>query len=384
MNMSMISRFDDFCVHQTPGYLAIPATTDRNFYDRYFFIGYSTDASVIFGFAYGSYPNRHVNDAHFSITVDGIQYSLHGSDRLTSDGVRADPSAPRVGPLSIEVLEPMRVLRCSARNNETGIAFELTFRAVSGAIDEGRLQVPRDGLLYIDQTRFMQYGSWEGWVEIDGRRIVIDPEVTFGLRDKSWGVREMAEQTVAPEQATMFWMNVVMLLEAMPADRRYSVIRTVDRPDGSSHERTGYFAPVYERPDLAPVGERNLREIATWTFDLDFRPGTRIVAGGRYRVEWPDGRTTEIEGRALGTFWYQGIGYYHPVWSHGLDHGGLRFEREQWSVDDVDLSRPDRQFVASVMAFRAEGRPIGFGHTEHHFLGSYQPYGWTDRYAGLP
>lgn len=384
MNIPMISRFDDFCVHQTPDYVAVPVTTDRNFYDRYFFIGYSTDASVIFGFGYGRYPNRHVNDAHFSIVVDGVQYSLHASDRLASAGVRADPSASRVGPLSVEVLEPMRVLRCSGGSNSTGIAFELTFRAVSGAIDEGRLQVPREGLLYIDQTRFMQYGSWEGWVEIDGRRIPVDPQVTYGLRDKSWGVREMAEQTVAPEKTTMFWMNVVMLLQPDAAIRSYSVIRTVDRPDGSSHERTGYFAPIYDDPASAPVGERDLREIRSWNFDLDFRPGTRIVASGRYRVDWPDGTSTDLEGVALGTFWYQGIGYYHPVWSHGLDHGGLRVEREEWSVADIDLSRPDRQFVASVMAFRANGKTIGFGHTEHHFLGTYQPYGWTDRYAGLP
>ena len=52
-------------------------------------------------------------------------------------------------------------------------------------------------------------------------------------------------------------------------------------------------------------------------------------------------------------------------------------ERESWATDTVDLSRPDRQFLASVMEFTSkDGQVIGFGHTEQLLIGEYQPFGW--------
>jgi hypothetical protein len=373
----MISRFDDFCVHQTPDYLRVPATTDRNFYDRYFFCGYRTDGSVMFGIAFGRYPNRYVQDAHFTVVVDGVQTSVHASDRLS-----ADPADATVGPLRVEVIEPMRVLRCRSTQPEQGVAYDLLFRAETGAIDEGRLRVAREGLAYIDQTRFMQYGTWEGWIEIDGSRTVLMAQDTHGLRDKSWGVRLIGEHQVTHQRGgQIFWMNVVMHLRD-----RYSVIRTLDRADGSSQERDGYFAPLYASPEQVPIGETALRRIATWKFDLDFAAGTRRIRGGRYRIVWPDGTETALEGRAVGSFWYAGIGYNHDRWHHGLDHGGqLVVERESWSVHDVDFRRLDRQFLASVMQFSAAGRVIGFGHTEQLLMGEYQPFGWgANDYVNLP
>ncbi len=369
----MISRLDDYCVHQAPGYLRVPGTTDRNFYDRYFFSGYSTDAAVIFGAAFGRYPNRYVQDAHFTVVLDGTQTSLHASARLG-----AAPDEAQAGPLVVEVLEPMRVLRCRAAPGDQGVSYDLTFRAETGAIDEGRLQLAREGLTYIDQTRFMQYGTWEGWIEVDGKRVTVDPRRTHGLRDKSWGVRVIGEQQVTPEkQGQIFWMNVVMHL-----GDEYSVIRTLDRADGTSHERAGYFAPLYPSAELVPIGEQQLRAVATWQFELNFIPGTRRITDGRYLVRWPDGSEQHIHGRSLGTLWYAGLGYNHDRWHHGLDHGGLLVERESWRTDQVDLSRPDRQFLASVMEFSdGGGRVIGFGHTEQLLIGEYQPLGWGPDYG---
>lgn len=364
----MISRFDDYCLHQTPAYLRVPATTDRNFYDRYFFCGYRADASLIFGITFGRYPNRYVQDAHFTVVADAVQRSLHASDVLADD-----PARNVVGPIEVEIREPMRVLRCRVADKERGVACDLTFRAATGAIDEGRLVRAREELVYIDQTRFMQYGTWGGWIEVDGVRHEVSAIDTFGLRDKSWGVRLIGEHHVTHRRGDqIFWMNVVMLL-----GNEYSVIRTLDLADGSSIERTGYFAPVYASPDLVPVGEKNLRPVATWSFDLDFVPGTRRIAGGRYRLREAEGSERRIEGRALGTFWYAGLGYNHDRWHHGLEHGGqLIIEREDWRTDEIDLARLDRQFMASVMEFSVDGRIVGLGHTEQLLIGRYEPLGW--------
>lgn len=372
----MISRFDDYCLHQSPAYLRVPATTDRNFYDRYFFCGYRADASLMFGITFGRYPNRYVQDAHFTVVRGAVQTSLHASDALAGD-----PSRNVVGPIEVQVVEPMRVLRCRVDDGERGIACDLTFHAMTGTIDEGRLVRAREELVFIDQTRFMQYGTWEGWIEVDGVRQEVRRGETYGLRDKSWGVRLIGEHQVTHRRGEqIFWMNVVMLL-----GKEYSVIRTLDLADGSSIERTGYFAPVYASADLVPVGEKQLRPIATWSFDLDFLPGTRRIAGGRYRIRWPDGAERSIDGRVLGTFWYAGMGYSHDRWNHGSDHGGgLLIEREDWRTEEVDSTRLDRQFMASVMEFSEEGRIIGLGHTEQLLVGPYAPLGWApDDYLDL-
>ena len=45
----MLSKFDDYPIHQTPEPVAVPATTDRNAYDRYWFNGYAGDGEFYFG-----------------------------------------------------------------------------------------------------------------------------------------------------------------------------------------------------------------------------------------------------------------------------------------------------------------------------------------------
>lgn len=78
----MLSSFDDYPIHSGSVPVNETATSDINHYDRYFFNGYTTDASLYFGVAMGLYPNRHVVDASFSVVVNGAeQISVHASAR---------------------------------------------------------------------------------------------------------------------------------------------------------------------------------------------------------------------------------------------------------------------------------------------------------------
>ncbi len=365
----MISTYDDFCIHQTPDYVRVPGTTDRNFYDRYFFLGYSPSADILFGFAFGRYPNRFVQDAHFTLVVDGVQHSLHASDRLGPD-----PAVCRVGPIEVLVEQPMRRLRCRVSDNEQGLSCDLVYEAESGAIDEGRLQVGKDGIHWIDQTRFMQYGRWSGWLQVDGVRQDCPPGGVFGLRDKSWGVRVIGEQQVTPRQGDqIFWMNVVARLQD-----RFGVFRTLDRGDGTSVERAGYLAPLYPEPQAVPVGEQALAHTRHWEFDLQFAESGRRIVGGNYRLEMASGESLQLEGHCLACIAYTGIGYNHDTWHHGLDHGDeLAVERESAPVAEVDQWPTQRQFLASVMSFSCNGQVVGFGHTEQLLVGPYEPFGWS-------
>ena len=110
----MLTMADDYPVHQRPEPIARPGS-NRDFYDRYFFNGCAPEGQQFFALALGVYPNRNVMDASFCVIHDGIQHNLRASRRCT--GERMDV---RVGPISIEVLEPLRSLRILVDDDESG------------------------------------------------------------------------------------------------------------------------------------------------------------------------------------------------------------------------------------------------------------------------
>src|SRR3989344_6451121 len=90
----MLTKGDDFPLPQTCEPVAF-AGTDRNFYDRYFFNGYSPDGSVFFAAAMGFYPQLGIVDAAFCVVVDGVQHNLRTSRRSSGErlGLFVGPSA---------------------------------------------------------------------------------------------------------------------------------------------------------------------------------------------------------------------------------------------------------------------------------------------------
>ena len=96
---AMLTRFDDYPIHQTPEPVAQPYSGDRNFYDRYFFNGYAKDGSCFFAAAMGLYPNRRVMDASFSVVAGGRQWALRASRLAPSERTETT-----VGPITVTVI----------------------------------------------------------------------------------------------------------------------------------------------------------------------------------------------------------------------------------------------------------------------------------------
>ena len=94
----MLTKFDDYPIHQTPEPVAHPASSDRNVYDRYWFNGYTDDGEFYFAVGMGLYPNRGIIDCGFSIVRDGEQHAFHASqarDRASRRTRRWGRSASR-------------------------------------------------------------------------------------------------------------------------------------------------------------------------------------------------------------------------------------------------------------------------------------------------
>src|SRR5262245_33255007 len=196
----VLSRLDDYPIHQTPEPIAHPASSDRNVYDRYWFNGYAEDGEFYFGIGAAVYPNRGILDCGFSIVRDGEQHAFHASRRLPKE-----PAQVEVGPFRIDVTDPMRRLRVVLAPNETGIECDLAFAARTAAIQEGRQTLRRGERLVMDVTRFAQFGRWQGRIRYGGRELRIEAARVYGTKDRSWGIRPVGEpetggapQAVAP------------------------------------------------------------------------------------------------------------------------------------------------------------------------------------------
>ena len=159
-----LTRGDDFPIHQTAEPIAY-AGTDRNFYDRYFFNGYASAGEAYFAAAFGVYPHLNVADAAFVVVRNGVETALHASRWL---GDRLDLA---VGPIRIEVLEPLRRLKIVVDAPEQGLKAEVVFEGRAFPIEEPRFMRRLGPRAFMDYTRLTQNGRYAGWIELDGRRV---------------------------------------------------------------------------------------------------------------------------------------------------------------------------------------------------------------------
>jgi len=376
----MLTRFDDYPIHQMPVPVAQTGTSDRNHYDRYFFNGYLPEGEVFFGGAMGLYPNRQVIDAAFSIVHDGRQKNLHVSGLAP-----VERSHTRVGPITVEVVEPMRTIRMIVEGAEWGVEADVTFEARAVAVEEERQVRNRGAINVMDVTRFTQNGTWAGWVAIDGHRIEIDPAVARGTRDRSWGIRPVGEP---PGGAPMGGINQIFWLWApLNFDDRCTYIALFDDAEGTKFYQHSLIAPVRASasdPVLDPGGIATLMHETDFT--IDYQPGTRRARTATMTLH-PHGKGAvphEITFETLYTFQMAGISYSHPEWAHGTWKGELAIGADEWLLADIDPLAGQNLHIQNFCRVTLDGAP-GWGVLEQIAIGPHHPTGLTgmlDGYAG--
>jgi len=100
----MLSPLDDYPVHQIAEPMRFVGTSDRNFYDRYYFQGHPRAGGLVLVAGLGTYPNRDVCDAFLAVVRDGTQRVVRASRQLgtdradTASAARASSSSPCSGP----------------------------------------------------------------------------------------------------------------------------------------------------------------------------------------------------------------------------------------------------------------------------------------------
>jgi len=183
-----ISPMDEYLAHQTTDTFDYVFTSDRNFYDRYYFNCHPSSDELFLVTGMGQYPNLGVTDAFVTISHGTQQYTVRASRELGSD--RHDT---QVGPLSVEVVEGLRKLRVRCEPNEWGVSFDLLFEGAVPALEEPKSFSRVRSRITQDVSRYAQVGTWSGELEVAGQRYEVDPASWQGARDHSWGVRPVGE-----------------------------------------------------------------------------------------------------------------------------------------------------------------------------------------------
>ena len=219
----MLTNLDDYPIHQFAEPMRYVASSDRNFYDRYYFMGFEKTGEAMFIAGLGVYPNLGVTDAFLAIMHKGQYRVVRASQELEL----SDRLKPSVGPISVDVVEALKRLRVRCEPNEWGIEFDCTFTGRHEAFEEPRHYVREQGRIIFDTTRLAQTGVWDGSITIpasdaDGgvggsKTFAVNGDSWYGTRDRSWGVRPIGESEPqgirAKQPFSWFWLYMPVTFE---------------------------------------------------------------------------------------------------------------------------------------------------------------------------
>ena len=356
----MLSPLDDLPVHQVAQTMATVGTSDRNFYDRYYFSMHGSNDEFFLAAGIGQYPNLGVTDGFVAVAHGTTQTVVRSSRPLGLD--RLDTA---VGPLRVEVLEGLRRVRLVCDETD-GFALDVTWDAAIPAYEEPRMLLAAPhGRVLIDTMRFLQTGCWTGTMMLDGRSIEVTPDRFWGSRDRSWGVRPVGEPEPAGAPATpggFFWNYFVAQFPS------YSVIYMAQEDE---HGRR----TTEEGVRLFPDGR--VEHLGRPEHALEFVPGTRRVS--RATVTFAKGLV--LTGEVLRPLHLaRGTGYgFDPDWRHGMWHPELTVQRRDFDTEDPSIVPMPGAIIDNVARFTTDAdEEVGYGLLEVMSIGPHPQYfpGW--------
>ncbi len=355
----MLSSMDDYPLHQVAEPIRFVGTSDRNFYDRYYFNLHGCSDELFMVMGLGQYPNLGVQDA-FAVVRRGTKHRVVRASRTLGD--RMDTT---VGPFRVEVVEGLRRLRFVIDDDRHGIAADLHWEGAMPAFEEPRHYIRKHGRVLFDTMRFAQTGCWTGHLEIAGERIDVTPDRFWGTRDRSWGVRPVGE----PEhpgirqgemQLSGMWNYAPMQFDDWSL--LYIVQQSNDGTRVMEEAVRIWHDPARGSEWLGRPGHAHR-----------FRPGTRYIEGSVLSFPEAPGGGFEIKVTPL-LECYVGIGTgygFDPDWRHGMYQGELVVQGLEL---DTVADRAKLWGLCDNVARFETGGQIGYGLHEYGFFGPFDHY----------
>lgn len=323
---------DELFNHQIVDTFATVSQSDYSWTEKVCGMVAARDGSLQVGFGFGKYPNRNV--------VDGYGGVSRGLEQWTVRASRALASAPNTidsGPLSYQVLEPLKRIRVALAASEVQpIAFDLELEGcVPCMLEEREDRRNLHGFRHTaQQIRYHQTGVARGWIEVAGHRTEVSPGGWIMTRDHSWGIRPdvgVRIPDLAPDpmdgyvpSALAIW-NPVLFQRADGTQFAFHQYYLAYSGPGFSHQRVqgGYEHADGRREPVSGITPR-----------LRFDPANLRLLGGEFRLSMADGGERLLTAEAISdTGFHLGAGLYHGFEGkhHGSWMGPLNVEGEYFA-----------------------------------------------------
>jgi hypothetical protein len=269
----------------------------------------------------------------------------------------------QVGPIAVEVLEPLRSLRLTVAPNRWEVGADLVFTGRCAPIEEPRFRREHAGQLFMDSTRLTQHVEISGVITIGGERIEVTPQRFWGSRDRSWGIRPVGEREPdAPTPNQFFWLWSPVNFEDLCTHCDVN-----EEADGRRWHEAGMIAPVGGAAAPATAVE----------YAIEYRPGTRHARRAEVTLHRAGADELRIALTPLYDFYMVGLGYNHPIWGHGMRVGDEVVDGESWALADVDPSVPLYLHIQAVCEASC-GKRRGIGVLEQLIIGPHAPSGFRE------
>ncbi|MBA3742678.1 hypothetical protein [Sporichthya sp.] len=365
----MLIPHDDYPVHQTSEPLAHAGLGHPDQYDRFWFNGYTED--YFFAVALGLYPNRGVIDAAFSVVHNDVQRSVFASGRIPLD--RTDT---RIGPLRVEIVEPLRINRVVVDAPEQGLRADLTCHARTPAFEEERSLRNAGTRRSWDMTRGTQLVRWEGSLSSGSATVDLGDRTVYGTKDRSWGVRPLGVPPLrAPETEPPQLFFLWAPLNFDDVALHYTVSEDAN---GRPWSYTAALLPVIGGGDPVFGPDLGIEHLAGVQHAITWQPGLRQAS--RASLLMPEASpAVELEPLPL-KFRMKGVGYGHREWAHGTWKDELVVGGEEAACADLDVLKGDCIHLQQVVRARWGDR-VGLGVLEQAVFGPYEPGGFGARGA---
>jgi hypothetical protein len=231
----------------------------------------------------------------------------------------------------------------------------------------------------LDYTRLAQWGTWSGWIQLDGARIEVEPDVTLGTKDKSWGIRPIGAAVPGAPNAGWFSAGgLFWLWGPVHWDDECTHLAIFEHPDGRRWFESASRVPVLGSDDPVWGQPERITEIARVDRVIEWRPGTRRARAARFTFWHHGDREPEVlVFEPILDFQMKGIGYTHPVWGHGNWHGDLAIGADSWVLADLDPVEPSNIHVQQLCRVTGDGGRHGIGVLEQLVFGPHEPTGLT-------
>jgi len=322
----VVSRFDEYLVHQTEQPLARVASDHPEWQDRFYFNIHDRNGEFAAITGLGAFPNRKMVQAYLFAVHKGQHYAY-----LQVRPLANDRELMEAGSLSFSVVDPLASWRLEVADEANGIKGSLKFRARCPLYLFSPIHWQDEERLVVNQLHYTQAGVYEGSLTIGDRTFT----GLVGMRDRSWGVRDMAR--------VPFWVWVSAQFE------EFCISAWLwESPEGEVIHADG--AIIYESGEIRPV-TKIAHELELW-------PGTKRPRLGRFELAMADGSVTSLIASEIGSI------FLGPM-------------TNRWSESDAEaLKQADAASFGfdQHCRFELDGE-TGYGIVEYMVTGGHQRYG---------